>query len=262
MAKKLTKRLAFNFLRSYFDVLNELQNDEDRLAFLMSIINKQFLNEDPKDFNFIVDLCYESQRHSVEKSVKGWMTANKTDLLGNPTLPPTPPPKGDPTPDPTPPPKEEEVEEKGEVKEKDIILDSVSSPPIGVDPLHFYIAKGFHKVFIEHNPNAKHLKEATVNDWVRTSRLIIEKDKTSIDRLLAIKWYFELGIKKTKGIDTFYLGTISSISAFRGKNKIGEYKIDNIFKIVFKWLEKDSSRHSEVFKRKDNLLELVAKCQN
>lgn len=142
------------------------------------------------------------------------------------------------------------------------LLDSVSSPPIGVDPLHFYIAKGFHKVFIEQNPNAKHLKEATVSNWVKTSRLIIENDKTSIDRLLAIKWYFELGIKKTKGIDTFYLENTSSISAFRGKSKNGAYKIDNIFKGVFKWLEEDTSRHSEVFKRRDNLLQLVAECQN
>ena len=79
---KLTKRKAFNFLRSYFDVLNELKDDSDKLHFLMSIINKQFLNEDPKDLDFIANLCYESQRHAIEKSVKGWLTANKTDLEG------------------------------------------------------------------------------------------------------------------------------------------------------------------------------------
>ena len=82
---KLTKRKAFNFLRSYFDVLNELNTDEDKLSFLMAIINKQFLDEDPKDLNFLVNLCYQSQRHAIEKSVKGWQMANGT-----------PPPKGDP----------------------------------------------------------------------------------------------------------------------------------------------------------------------
>ena len=62
---KKTKRKAFNFLRSYFDVFNELQNDKDRLSFLTSIINKQFLDEDPKGLNFISNLCYESQRHQI-----------------------------------------------------------------------------------------------------------------------------------------------------------------------------------------------------
>ena len=45
---KETKRTGFSFLRSYFDVLNELKEDEDKLAFLMAVINKQFLDEDPK----------------------------------------------------------------------------------------------------------------------------------------------------------------------------------------------------------------------
>lgn len=112
--EKPTKRKAFNFLRSYFDVLNELDKNEDKLNFLLSIINKQFLDEDPKDLNFIVNLCYSSQKHAVEKSVKGWKTANKTNLLGDPLAPCTPPPKGDPT----PPPKEEEEEEQVQEKEK------------------------------------------------------------------------------------------------------------------------------------------------
>ena len=81
MAKKETKRKAFNFLRSYFDVLNELEKDEDKLNFLLSVINKQFLNEDPKDLNFVVNLCYQSQRHQIETSVKGYQ--DKTgDILG------------------------------------------------------------------------------------------------------------------------------------------------------------------------------------
>jgi hypothetical protein len=110
MSKNLkpTKRKAFNFLRSYFDVLNELDNDKDKLDFLLSIINKQFLDEDPKELNFIVNLCYESQRHSIESSVKGWKRVNNIDPTTNPTT--------DPTTDPTTNPKEEEV--KGEVKEE------------------------------------------------------------------------------------------------------------------------------------------------
>ena len=82
---KHTKRQAFNFLRSYFDVLNKIPSDDDKLNFLLSVINKQFLDEDPTELNFIVELAYESQRHSIEKSVKGYKDKKKTDLLGNPT---------------------------------------------------------------------------------------------------------------------------------------------------------------------------------
>ena len=117
MSTKPTKRMAFNFLRSYFDVLNKLEDDKQKLDFLLSIINKQFLDIEPEGLDFLVDLCYESQRHAIEKSVKGWKTANKTDLQGNPT-----PPKGSPpTPPQGSPPKEEQ--EKGKEKEENNISD-------------------------------------------------------------------------------------------------------------------------------------------
>lgn len=103
---KPTKRKAFNFLRSYFDVLNTLEKDSDKLEFLISIINKQFLNEDPKDLGFIANLCYESQRHQIESSVKGWERASKEAL--STTLPTTP--------SSTPPTTPKEEEEKGEVQ--------------------------------------------------------------------------------------------------------------------------------------------------
>jgi hypothetical protein len=114
--EKPTKRKAFNFLRSYFDVVNELQNDSDKCNFLMAIINKQFLDEDPSDLGFIVNLCYSSQKHSIEASVKGWKRVSNTDMVGNPTTNPI----SNPTTNPPTNPKEveEEVEVKEKVKEK------------------------------------------------------------------------------------------------------------------------------------------------
>ena len=112
--------MAFNFLRSYFDVLNELDKDEDKLSFLMAIINKSFLDEDPKELNFIVKLCYQSQKHAIEKSVKGWLSANNTDLQGNP-IPQTPPsglPSGSPSTLPLGSPSGQE-EEEGQEEEKE-----------------------------------------------------------------------------------------------------------------------------------------------
>ena len=113
--EKLTKRKAFNFLRSYFDVLNKIEKDEDKLAFLISIINKQFLDEDPKELNFLVDLCYLSQKHAIETSVKGWKRVNKTDVMGDPMTDPT----TDPMTNPITNPQEEEVEEEEEEEEKE-----------------------------------------------------------------------------------------------------------------------------------------------
>jgi hypothetical protein len=113
--EKPTKRKAFNFLRSYFDVLNELDKDADKLAFLLSIIDKQFLDEDPTELNFIVNLCYSSQKHAIESSVKGWKRASKTTLEGNPmTTPPT---------NPTTNPKEEKVQVKEKEKDEDEVED-------------------------------------------------------------------------------------------------------------------------------------------
>ena len=92
MALKETKRKAFNFLRSYYDVYNQLENDSDKLSFLDSILNKQFLNEDPVNLEFIPKLCYESQRHAIESSVKGWLrVSNNNPLTNPPTDPPTTP---------------------------------------------------------------------------------------------------------------------------------------------------------------------------
>jgi hypothetical protein len=110
---KPTKRKAFNFLRSYFDVINELPDDKDKLSFLIAIIEKQFLNKDPEGLEFIAKLCYESQRHQIETSVKGWERASN-DTLG--TTPPTPLGTTPPT---TPKEEEEEEEVQGEEKEEE-----------------------------------------------------------------------------------------------------------------------------------------------
>jgi hypothetical protein len=116
---KRTKRKAFSFLRSYFDVLNKLQTDEDKLSFLNAIINKQFLNEDPVGLKFPVDLAWDSQINSIDNSVKGWIRAERTDLQGNSIDTPSTPPQGKTSTHP----KEEEEEEKEEGKDKYIITD-------------------------------------------------------------------------------------------------------------------------------------------
>ena len=94
MPRKLTKRKAFNFLRSYFDVLNEIETDSDKLNYLLAVINKQFLDEDPEGLSFIANLCYQSQRHPIETSIKGYKDKTKTDLQGNNLTPKQDPSQG------------------------------------------------------------------------------------------------------------------------------------------------------------------------
>jgi uncharacterized phage protein (TIGR02220 family) len=155
---KKTKRKAFNFLRSYFDVLNELTNDKDKLDFLTAIINKQFLNEDPIELNFIVNLCYESQRHQIETSVKGWLRATKEEL--SPTLQTTPmttPMTTTMTTTMTSG-KEEEEEEEEKVKEDD-------KSSIDYDKLLKYINLTFDKKFQKVNDKAKKQFKARLKDY-------------------------------------------------------------------------------------------------
>ena len=79
---KPTKRKAFNFLRSYYDIFNKLKTDKDKLSFLESLLDKQFLDKDPEELNFVVDLAYEGVRHQIEQSVKGYKTKTKDEMQG------------------------------------------------------------------------------------------------------------------------------------------------------------------------------------
>lgn len=247
--KKPTKRKSFNFLRSYFDVLNQLEKDEDKLSFLTSIINKQFLDQDPKDLNFIVNICYEGQRHSIEKSVKGYKDKMKTDILGNPTQGGTQGGRQGGRQDPS-------VQEKEKEKEKVIYIKSVLSPPEGVDALYFYLAKGYHKMFYDYK-GSKSLEKAELSKWVNTIRLLIEVDKVTVAQLIAIKKYLEAGINNERGVNTFWCEFIFSISAFRKKSKDGTYHIDRIKQAAKKWLHRNPQNEALVYKAEQLLMSRV-----
>jgi len=164
---KKTKRKAFNFLRSYFDVFNELKTDKDKLDFLTAIINKQFLDEDPKDLTFIVNLCYESQRHQIETSVKGWLRATK-DTLG--TTPPTPLGTTPPT---IPQEEEEEEEEKEEVKnniDSRKLKFSESLKPF-LDKYGKELLNDFYAYWSEPNKSNSKFKQELEKTWSLESRL-------------------------------------------------------------------------------------------
>lgn len=108
---KLTKRKGFNFFRSYFDVYNELENNEDKIAFIDALLDRQFLGVKPLNLKGMAKFAYISQTNSIDSQVKGY--EDKTGNILDPCQPPSVGVK-------TPPSLQEEVkeEEKVEVKEK------------------------------------------------------------------------------------------------------------------------------------------------
>jgi hypothetical protein len=137
------KREAFNFYRSYYDVLEDIHRDEDKLTYLMSLLDRQFKGIEPS-LEGIPKLVYNGQRHSIDKQVEGWENKTKTKLTPteggseDPYQPPTKPPYEPPTEDPSqetpmtteggtePPYLQEqgkgEEKEKEEVKEKEKLI--------------------------------------------------------------------------------------------------------------------------------------------
>ena len=105
------KREAFNFYRSYFTVL-EMMNDTEKLEFLMALFNRQFHGIEP-NLTGTSKLVYMSQQHSIDKQVIGWETKQKTKLST-----PTEGPSEGPTEGPNEPPYVQEKEE-GQEKEKE-----------------------------------------------------------------------------------------------------------------------------------------------
>jgi len=88
---KLTKRKGFNFFRSYFDVYNELENNEDKVAFIDALLNRQFMGVKPTDLKGMSKFAYISQTNSIDSQVKGYEDKTKTKLnpLEDNFLPPT-----------------------------------------------------------------------------------------------------------------------------------------------------------------------------
>ena len=82
---KLTKRKGFNFFRSYYDVYNEL-NNEDKVAFMDALLDRQFLGVKPKNLKGMANFAYISQTNSIDSQVRGYEDKTKTSLLHPPCV--------------------------------------------------------------------------------------------------------------------------------------------------------------------------------
>jgi len=153
------------------------------------------------------------------------------------------------------PPKLHEEIDKGKKRKVNIYLIDSDKP---IDLSHakfFYIAKSFHKFFLEVKGNIKSLANADYQKWVDTVRLLIESDKVPDIQLVAIKLYLEDAHKKVKGTDPFWIETIYSLNALRKKNKDDVYYFDMIGQQVKKWLElsNNDSRVRQAHQRLEKL---------
>lgn len=124
---KKTKRKGFNFYRSYFDVYMEL-DAEQKIQFIDALLMRQFCGVEP-ELDGIVKFAYMSQKHSIDKQIKGFEDATGIKL----TPPKADPPKGSPmhpqgNPNGNPP---SEVQEKE--KEKGYISKPKTAKTVSVD---------------------------------------------------------------------------------------------------------------------------------
>lgn len=83
MSIKLTKRKGFNFFRSYYDVYNELETNEDKVAFIDALLDRQFLGVKPTNLKGMAKFAYISQTNSIDSQVKGY--EDKLGVTLNPT---------------------------------------------------------------------------------------------------------------------------------------------------------------------------------
>ena len=81
---KLTKRKGFNFFRSYFDVYNELEKIEDKVAFIDALLERQFMGVKPTNLTGMAKFAYISQTNSIDSQVKGY--EDKTGNILTPTV--------------------------------------------------------------------------------------------------------------------------------------------------------------------------------
>jgi hypothetical protein len=76
---KETKRKGFNFFRSYYDVFNELP-EEDKLTFIKALLDRQFLGVKPEGLEGMAKFAWISQVNSIDSQVKGYEDKTRTKL--------------------------------------------------------------------------------------------------------------------------------------------------------------------------------------
>lgn len=131
------------------------------------------------------------------------------------------------------------------------------SPPDGVDPRDFYVAKAFFISFTNLHGDTHTYQNADLLDWVDCVRKLFNIDKRSARQLVAIiVWLDEC---RKKGItDDFWVKNFKTIHKLRKKNADGEYYWDMIVDNVVKYLNQNPQVEVEIGQRVQKLVNLVS----
>lgn len=177
---KETKRKGFNFYRSYYDVFNELQTDKQKLEFIEALLDKQFLDVEPKNLKGLVNFAWISQYNSIDQQVKGYKSKTKDPMQGGcqggllrgfdtPTLQ-----------------EEEKEEEKGEEQ----YVNPTKVEPINFDVLLDYINEKTNRSFRTINKNIKAKYKARLKEGYTKTDIRI-----AIDNAVKTDYHKENGFK-------------------------------------------------------------------
>jgi len=71
----MSKRKAFNFFQSYYDVYVLLKTDKEKACFMDALLRKQFEGIEPELSSMpnMAAFAYKSQKFSIDRQVKGWL---------------------------------------------------------------------------------------------------------------------------------------------------------------------------------------------
>jgi len=150
----MENRKGFNFYRSYYDVAKELPK-EDRLDFLMAILEMQFTGEEP-ELSGMAKFAFISQKHSIIRQIEGY----KSGINGGrpPKGTPNPPLKG--TPNQVQVQVQEQEQEQVQVQEKDEVKDEASFSKFSPEIRN--LSKLLFSLMLKNNDNAK---QPNFNSW-------------------------------------------------------------------------------------------------
>jgi len=113
---------------------------------------------------------------------------------------------------------------------------------------YFYLCYRYWELYRKEYPNHMHLKTAKFKEWYDSIRLMVESDKQSIDRIVAIYIFLTKCQNKEKGYETFLFSQVKSLTALRKKTASGEYRLDNLATLVNEKLQKDDEFNRSVKK--------------
>lgn len=122
------------------------------------------------------------------------------------------------------------------------------------DRIYFIIAYKFWKLWNTENPNSYTLKNSEVSKWTTALKMIVEKDKQDLKRLIGVYVYFQKCAKNEAGYERFWFENIQSVTAFRKKNKDDAYYLDSIIIKVNKKIEQSDTLYNEILKAEKELL--------